>query len=161
MTESTTTTSEEPEVKTKTEKVKFYNQHDGLRGRDGGPYLDQVERESAEILRARAEGREPDLEKASAVAGTPLVTINQVPDNTNANPSMSGVTDLDTAISKSMEESASTEEVQELDVTTVDGGSAAEEEPAAPASTSTTTKKTASSTPPADTPTTSSSSSSS
>lgn len=56
------------------EKVNLFNPHDGLTGRDGGPYLDQEERRLAEIVRAAKEDREPDLEHASATAGTPLVT---------------------------------------------------------------------------------------
>lgn len=52
----------------------LYNPHDGLTGRDGGPYLDQEERNLAEIIRAAKEGREPDFENAPATAGTPLVT---------------------------------------------------------------------------------------
>lgn len=38
------------------------------------PYLDDVERERAEIQRAKVEGREPDLENPPAVQGTPYVT---------------------------------------------------------------------------------------
>lgn len=56
------------------DKVSLFNPHDGLTGRDGGPYLDQEERRLAEIVRAAKEDREPDLENASATAGTPLVT---------------------------------------------------------------------------------------
>lgn len=52
----------------------LYNPHDGLTGRDGGPYLDQEERRLAEITRAAKEGREPDFDNAPATAGTPLVT---------------------------------------------------------------------------------------
>jgi hypothetical protein len=51
----------------------LYNPHDGLTGRDGGPYLDQEERRLAEIVRAAKEDREPDFENAPATAGTPLV----------------------------------------------------------------------------------------
>jgi hypothetical protein len=36
-------------------------------------YLDDVERENAEIARAKAEDREPDLENPPAIQGTPLV----------------------------------------------------------------------------------------
>jgi hypothetical protein len=54
--------------------VNLYNPHDGLTGRDGGPYLDQEERRLAEIVRAKVEGREPDFDNAPATAGTPLVT---------------------------------------------------------------------------------------
>jgi hypothetical protein len=47
----------------------------------GGPYLDDVLRVEAEKLRAIAEDREPDLENASAVAGTPLLTEYAVDPN--------------------------------------------------------------------------------
>jgi hypothetical protein len=56
------------------EDINLFNPHDGLTGRDGGPYLDQEERRLAEIVRAAKEDREPDLESAPATAGTPLVT---------------------------------------------------------------------------------------
>src|SRR4051812_36441489 len=58
--------------------VKLYNPHDGLTGRDGGPYADQDERRLAEIVRAAKEGREPDFEHAPATAGTPLVTASEL-----------------------------------------------------------------------------------
>jgi hypothetical protein len=74
------------------EGLKLYNPHDGLTGRDGGPYLDQVEREAAEIRRAKIENREPDLENPPAVAGTPLVTGAQLAAIANpaSNPSQQG-----------------------------------------------------------------------
>lgn len=55
-------------------EVDLFNPHDGLTGRDGGPYLDEVERRNAETIRAAKEDREPDYDNAPAVAGTPLVT---------------------------------------------------------------------------------------
>jgi hypothetical protein len=61
-----------------TRTAKLYNPHDGLTGRDGGPYLDIVERERAETARAKVEDREPDYDNAPAVAGTPLVTGQQL-----------------------------------------------------------------------------------
>lgn len=60
------------------EEKNLYNPHDGLTGRDGGPYLDQEERRLAEIRRAAIEGREPDFEQAPATAGTPLVTAREL-----------------------------------------------------------------------------------
>lgn len=39
-------------------------------------YLDDVERENAEIARAKAEGREPNFENPPATQGTPLVPKN-------------------------------------------------------------------------------------
>jgi hypothetical protein len=38
------------------------------------PYLDDVERERAEIHRARVEGRDPDLENPGSYQGSPLVS---------------------------------------------------------------------------------------
>lgn len=70
---------------------KLYNPHDNLTGRDGGPYLDQVERARAEEIRARVEGREPDLDDPGPVAGTPLVVGAQLAFMANpaSNPSQS------------------------------------------------------------------------
>lgn len=56
----------------------LFNPHQGLTGRDGGPYLDEEERRLAEIRRAAVEDRKPDLDNAPAVAGTPLVTAGQL-----------------------------------------------------------------------------------
>lgn len=68
----------------------FYNIHSGLKGRDGGPYLDQIERQVAEERRAVAEGREPNYsDPLPATAGTPLVPAALVVDNSlTSNPSM-------------------------------------------------------------------------
>lgn len=70
--------------------VDLFNPHDGLTGRDGGPYLDEVERRNAETIRAAKEDRKPDYDKAPATAGTPLVTgavLAQIA-NPASNPSM-------------------------------------------------------------------------
>lgn len=56
----------------------LYNALDGVAGRDGGPYLDQVEARKAETERARIEGREPDYDNMPATAGQPLVTAEQL-----------------------------------------------------------------------------------
>lgn len=40
-------------------------------------YLDEVERRNAEIVRAKAEDREPDLETPPAFQGTPIITKAQ------------------------------------------------------------------------------------
>jgi len=94
---SSGSTKEAPKASTKSaetpETSKYYVAQDGVSGRDGGPYLDQIEREQGEVLRARAEGRDVDFEKASAVAGTVLVTGGQLTDNVNSNPSMLGVSE--------------------------------------------------------------------
>lgn len=69
----------------------FYNAQDGLKGRDGGPYLDAVHRQEAEVRRAQQEQREPaDLNgPLPADAGTLLVTARQLQDNSDySNPSM-------------------------------------------------------------------------
>lgn len=74
--------------------LKMYNPHEGLTGRDGGPYLDQVENDLAEDRRAFVEGREPDYEaaKKNPSAGTPLVTGSQLLQMANpaSNPSQQG-----------------------------------------------------------------------
>jgi hypothetical protein len=73
----------------KSESVNLYNPHDGLTGRDGGPYLDQEERRLAEIVRAAKEDREPDFDNAPATAGTALVTAGELVKmaNPSSNPS--------------------------------------------------------------------------
>lgn len=60
-----------------TDKVQLFNPNDGVTGRDGGPYLDQVEAKRAEEVRAEKEGRKPDLENPPATAGQPLNTARQ------------------------------------------------------------------------------------
>lgn len=59
----------------------FYNPFDGTKGRPGGIYLDVQERQRAEELRAKSEGREPDYDNPPAVAGTTLVTDAMRVDN--------------------------------------------------------------------------------
>jgi hypothetical protein len=52
----------------------FESHLDPRRQVDGtGVYLDDIQRRDAELIRARAEGREPDLDNPPAVASTPLV----------------------------------------------------------------------------------------
>lgn len=74
-------------TETKTVDTDFYNPFDGTKGRAGGVYLDVEERNNAEILRAQSEKREADLDTAPAVAGTPLVTKENLVDNSFSNPS--------------------------------------------------------------------------
>jgi len=69
----------------------FYTPFDGTKGRAGGVYLDMQERADAEELRAKQEGRKPDLKNPPAVAGTPLVTENHLIDNSFSNPSSQAV----------------------------------------------------------------------
>lgn len=57
-----------------TKKVALYNANDGVVGRDGGPYLDLVEMERAEVIRARKEDREPETDHA-AMASTPGIQL--------------------------------------------------------------------------------------
>lgn len=57
---------------------RLYNSNDGLTGRDGGPYLDQVEVEAAEKRRAVVEGRDADLDNPPATAGIQLNTASQM-----------------------------------------------------------------------------------
>ncbi len=78
-----------------TDQVNLYNPHNGLTGRDGGPYLDQEERRLAEIVRAGKEDREPDFENAPATAGTPLVSSSVLVGMANpaSNPSQSNTVD--------------------------------------------------------------------
>lgn len=57
--------------------VQLFNPNDGVTGRDGGPYLDQVEAVRAEQIRAQKENREPDLVNPPATAGIPLNTARQ------------------------------------------------------------------------------------
>lgn len=84
------------------EEKNLFNPHDGLTGRDGGPYLDNEERRLAEIRRAAVEGREPEFEKAPATAGTPLVTAGQLVAmaNPTSNPSQTEFDPGATAVDK-------------------------------------------------------------
>lgn len=77
-----------------------FNQHDGLTGRDGGPYLDQVEAYNAEVQRAQVEGREPDFDNLGSTAGTPLVpavvlkhghNVNSIPSQGNVDATLLAV----------------------------------------------------------------------
>lgn len=67
----------------------LYNANDGLTGRSGGPYLDELEAEQAEIRRAKIEGREPDLDNPPATAGIQLNTADRMIHTVgvNSNPS--------------------------------------------------------------------------
>lgn len=56
----------------------LFNPNDGITGRDGGPYLDEVEAVEAEKRRAKVEGREPDLDNPPASAGIALSTAAQM-----------------------------------------------------------------------------------
>ncbi len=57
------------------DEIPVYNIHDGLKGRNGGPFLDEVQREEAEKRAARIEGRKPNLDEPEASsASDELVT---------------------------------------------------------------------------------------
>lgn len=51
----------------------------------GYPFLDQVEREKAEIARAKVEGRKPDLENPGPSTGSPLRSLEQLDHPLNYN----------------------------------------------------------------------------
>lgn len=57
---------------------KLYNANDGITGRDGGPYLDQVEARHAEDRRAEVEGRDPDYSTMPLGPGVVYVTAAQL-----------------------------------------------------------------------------------
>lgn len=65
--------------------VPLYNKNDGITGRDGGPYLDNLEAEAAEKRRALVEGREPDLDNPPATAGIVLVTGSELASTVGVN----------------------------------------------------------------------------
>ncbi len=83
-----------------TRQVGFYNIQDGQKGRDGGPYLDHVERQQAEVYRAFREEREPeDLNGTLPPAvGTFTTIARQVPDNPYSNPSMAAAPGLELTV---------------------------------------------------------------
>ena len=58
--------------------VPVYNPNAGLSPRVGGPYLDQLELERAEVQRAVVEKRNPDFTNMAGTAGVPLMTAGQV-----------------------------------------------------------------------------------
>jgi hypothetical protein len=58
--------------------VNLYDANKGKTPRTGGPYLDEVQAEQAEINRAKQEGREPDLDNPPPYVGTQLVPASQL-----------------------------------------------------------------------------------
>lgn len=60
------------------DKVPLYNVHAGVTRRVGGPFLDELELEQAEVRRAVIEGREPDFKNNAGSAGVPLVTAAEL-----------------------------------------------------------------------------------
>lgn len=67
-----------------------FSMQDGLRGRDGGPYLDDLERRNEENIRAYREKREPDYERVNADHGS-MVPGHLLVDNVYSNPGSSNV----------------------------------------------------------------------
>lgn len=55
----------------------LYNANDGVFGRQGGPYLDEVEQLQHEILQSAREGKKPDLDNPRSYPGIQLKTLNQ------------------------------------------------------------------------------------
>ena len=60
------------------EAIPLFNPNDGITGRNGGPYLDEVQAQQDEIRRAKVEQREPDLENPGPNAGIQLSTAAQM-----------------------------------------------------------------------------------
>ena len=58
--------------------VNLYDANQGKLPRTGGPYRDDIEKEQAEVWRAKQEGREPDLDNPPATAATHLVPESQL-----------------------------------------------------------------------------------
>lgn len=61
-----------------TVKVDLYDANKGKAPRTGGPYRDEIEAEQAELMRAKAEGRDPDFDNPGPYAGTQLVPASQL-----------------------------------------------------------------------------------
>lgn len=58
--------------------TKLFNPNEGLFGRQGGPFLDDVERKQAEDQRAYVEGREPDYTNMQPYVGDQLRNEEQI-----------------------------------------------------------------------------------
>lgn len=84
---------------------KLFNVNDGLTGRDGGPYLDEVEMRDAEKHRAAVENRKPDLDNPGSTAGTYLVPGNYLLSQNNVPniPSQDDKDVLGSALSKAVD----------------------------------------------------------
>jgi len=59
-------------------KLNLYNANHGKVPRTGGPYRDDIEMEQAELMRAKAENRDPDFDNPPPSAGTVLVPASQL-----------------------------------------------------------------------------------
>lgn len=58
--------------------VKLFNPNEGLHGRQGGPFLDDVQRRQQEEVRAIREGREPNYDNMQPAVGDQLRTEEQL-----------------------------------------------------------------------------------
>ena len=58
--------------------TKLFNPNEGLFGRQGGPFLDDVNRKRQEDIRAYKEGREPNYENMQPGVGDSLRTEEQL-----------------------------------------------------------------------------------
>jgi hypothetical protein len=72
----------EPEVE-QVGTTDLYNANDGIHGRDGGPYLDQVEQLHWERHHAAREGNKPDLKNPRPYPGIVLRTASEQVANYN------------------------------------------------------------------------------
>lgn len=109
----------ESEGDTKTVKVDLYDANHGLLPRSGGPYLDDLEKEAAEIQRAKVEGREPDLDNPGAIVGTPLVPRHYLRE-TDTDHSHEALADNVELVNEPVSSYEVTEPVSEADPTQVD-----------------------------------------
>lgn len=73
----------EAKKKAKDETLALYNANAGIHGRDGGPYLDEVEAAHWEKIHAAREGTKPDLDNPRPYPGNQLVPVNTLVANYN------------------------------------------------------------------------------
>lgn len=73
--DTTTAENTEPAKPAEFDTVNVYNANAGLHGRDGGPYLDEMQSLEHEKVSAAREGVEPNLEKPRP--GTGIFTVTE------------------------------------------------------------------------------------
>lgn len=66
------------------EDVDLYNVNEGVHGRTGGPYLDDVQARAEEDRRALIEGREPNYDDLQPFVGVQLVNKQRLIDGYNS-----------------------------------------------------------------------------
>lgn len=71
------------EVTETSDSIPLFNANDGIHGRDGGPYLDQVEAKHFEEFQAARDGGEPDYDNPRGYPGIQLNTAHQQQDSYN------------------------------------------------------------------------------